>query len=202
MKAKCAALLTGMFLLSATRAGALASVFLGAFVILGGNSPSYPSTMPSIVVNNFSTPENTTLIVSAPGVAAGATDPVSIFFYELGSPSQGSFSGLTTITTPTGNFCPCSFIGTTDGSFTYDPPSNFTGTVFFIVQGALTNPPQYNGGGSFDGTNAVTDSIVVSAASVPGPVVGAGLPGLIAACGALFVWWRRKQNNTATVAAA
>ena len=30
--------------------------------------------------------------------------------------------------------------------------------------------------------------------AIPGPVVGAGLPGFLAACVSLFAWWRRRQR--------
>jgi hypothetical protein len=33
--------------------------------------------------------------------------------------------------------------------------------------------------------------------AVPAPAIGAGLPGLIAACGGFVVWWRRKRRAQA-----
>ena len=44
-----------------------------------------------------------------------------------------------------------------------------------------------------------SDQLVVRDLAVPSPITGAGLPGLIAACGGVLAWWRRKRKAQAVV---
>jgi hypothetical protein len=89
-----------------------------------------------------------------------------------------------TITTPS---------GTASTTFTaYDTAPTFA-FLGFTSSTPFTSATFTQSGRSFN----IPEIEYGSTAAVPAPTIGAGLPGLIAACGSLLAWWLRKRRALA-----
>jgi hypothetical protein len=78
----------------------------------------------------------------------------------------------------------------TNGATTFSGPDNI---IYFFMDDFVSLAPHPD---SPEAGTGFIDRIQVTtpAAPVPGPIVGAGLPGLILASGGLLGWWRRRKK--------
>jgi hypothetical protein len=133
------------------------------------------------------------LEIAGPSPPAGASDIAWSYNVVSGTPMIGAFLQLAGNTTGTGllavneqlsNGASLSLTGAGTSTTTFAPISSLH---------VIKDKVDVSGANGF-----ATSSILVNAFNeVPGPIVGAGLPGLIAACGGLLALGRRRRQKVA-----
>jgi hypothetical protein len=203
MKAKCAGVLAGLVLLGGVaRAGATpityaVALFDGPNEISVGGSITTDGTLGVLTLGNILDWNliPTSLFSPFPGGH-------EIIWFDLTGPLSGNNSVVTNVrnvvATPTTlTLTPANHLNGELDFFTPDGSLSISFTLFFNLLSELAICESPVCGESFSAipsSGIIGDGKVVPAA-VPGPIAGAGLPGLMAACGGLLGWWRRRQKT-------
>lgn len=189
----------GLLALSAVSASAV--LINGTISINGTNSIDYAADTITFVAG-------TSEVGAATGSFAGAgfnnndavtmrNEGVAISYpspaLTLGSNLACGTGCIFTANSGTGNIATFNIVGAYSVVEVTGVSLNILANGFASLTGFDLTPGTFNFSSQGPGETNVTFSATVTA--VPGPVIGAGLPGLILATGGFLAWWRRRRQT-------
>jgi hypothetical protein len=160
------------------------------------NCTTYTATEPEVVLPPY--PVTTGIVIAVPFSSLPFTPLLNVAVELTEAPGQPSDYVFTQLDPFMSRPIPTLFVSSDLETGFLFPPA--TAIVAFIPEtGSFQDVSQYFGvpAGSIQ---VLSD---VQSVGVPGPLAGAGLPGLMLAGGGLLGWWRRRRREgAATLAAA